>query len=79
MIERPKMGFGIPMFEWFGGDLRNLFDEYFQESKLKKHNLFNITYIKQEFQKLKDDRALNINKLWFLLVFQMWYEKYHEK
>jgi asparagine synthase (glutamine-hydrolysing) len=79
MIERPKMGFGIPMFEWFGGDLRNLFEEYFKESKLKKHNLFNITYIKQEFQKLKDDRALNINKLWFLLVFQMWYEKYHEK
>jgi asparagine synthase (glutamine-hydrolysing) len=79
MIERPKMGFGIPMFEWFGGDLRNLFDEYFQDTKLKKHKLFNISYIKQELENLKQNKPLNINRLWFLLVFQMWYEKYMDK
>ncbi len=79
LIDRPKMGFGIPMFEWFGGDLRSLFEEYFKDEKLNKHNLLDSNYIKKEFEKLKNDQALNINKLWFVLVFQMWYEKYMEK
>lgn len=78
MIDRPKMGFGIPMFEWFGGDLRSLFDEYFGEEKLN-HNLLNKKYIQTEYGKLKENNQININKLWFVLVFQMWYEKYMGK
>ena len=78
MIDRPKMGFGIPMFEWFGGDLKNLFQTYFQEENLN-HNLLNASYIQKEYQKLKDNKQMNINKLWFILVFQMWYEKYMVK
>ena len=75
MINRPKMGFGIPMFEWFGGDLRNLFENYFTDEKLS-HNLLNKEYIQKEYQKLKENKQININKLWFVLIFQMWYEKY---
>lgn len=75
MIDRPKMGFGIPMFEWFGGDLRNLFETYFKEENLN-HNLLNVSYIQKEYQKLKDNKQMNINKLWLILVFQMWYRKY---
>ncbi|KIM05685.1 MAG: hypothetical protein KN64_02015 [Sulfurovum sp. AS07-7] len=76
MIDRPKMGFGIPMFEWFGKDLRSLFDEHFTKDRLSKHGLLNIDYIQKEHEKLKNNKPLNINKLWFILVFQMWYEKY---
>jgi len=79
MIDRPKMGFGIPMFEWFGGDLQNLFEEYFADNKLNNHRLLNNNYIQKEYQKLKSDKVLNINKLWFILVFQMWYEKYMDQ
>lgn len=75
MIDRPKMGFGIPMFEWFGGDLRNLFEIYFKEENLN-HNLLNVSYIQKDYQKLKDNKQMNINKLWLILVFQMWYRKY---
>lgn len=75
MIDRPKMGFGIPMFEWFGGDLKNLFKNYFINERLS-HNLFNNKYIQKEYQKLKEEKQININKLWFILVFQMWHEKY---
>ncbi|WP_458699893.1 asparagine synthase (glutamine-hydrolyzing) [Sulfurospirillum sp. 1307] len=76
MIDRPKMGFGIPMFEWFGGDLQNLFERYFNANKLNKHHLLNNNYIQKEYQKLVNNKAININKLWFILVFQMWLEKY---
>ncbi len=79
LIDRPKMGFGIPMFEWFGGDLRKLFEINFTKERLNKHALLNNEYIKNEYQKLKNSKAININKLWFVLVFQMWYEKYMDK
>lgn len=79
MIERPKMGFGIPVFEWFGGELKNLFALNFQKDRLKAHNLLNSEYVQKEYQKLLDDKIVNINKLWFILVFQMWYKKYMNK
>lgn len=79
MIDRPKMGFGIPMFEWFGGDLRVLFDEYFKQDNIEKHGLLNFNYIEEEYNKLKDDKTLNVNKLWYILVFEMWYKRYMDK
>ncbi len=79
MIDRPKMGFGIPMFEWFSSDLKTLFEENFKEESIKKHNLLNYDYIQKEYNKLKKDGIVNINKLWFILVFQLWYKRYMDK
>ena len=77
LIERPKMGFGIPMFEWFSGDLQTLFEHYFKPEKLPE-GVLNFEYIQKEYAKFKKNKVLNINKLWFVLVFAMWYEKYME-
>ncbi len=79
LIDRPKMGFGIPMFEWFGGELREMFEQNFTKEKLQKHNLLNYEYIQKEYNKLKEGKALNINKLWFILVFELWYERYMDR
>lgn len=73
MIDRPKMGFGIPMFEWFSSDLRMLFDGHFNEEKLKSAGL-NSSYVLREFERLKNGDPININKLWLILVFMMWLE-----
>jgi asparagine synthase (glutamine-hydrolysing) len=79
MIDRPKMGFGIPMFEWFSDDIKEMFEINFTKEKLKEHNLLDIEYVQQEYQKLKDNKPININKLWLILVFQLWYKKYLSK
>ena len=71
MIYRKKMGFGIPIFEWFSSDLKRLFDIYFQKSK--RDNLLNQEYIDREYKKLS---RKNIVTLWNILVFKMWYERY---
>jgi asparagine synthase (glutamine-hydrolysing) len=76
MIEKPKRGFGIPMLEWFGGDLRYIFEKYFQQHKLKQHNLLNTKYILKQHKKLLNNKEINVSRLWLVLVFQMWYEKY---
>jgi asparagine synthase (glutamine-hydrolysing) len=76
MIEKPKRGFGIPMLEWFGRDLRHIFEKHFQQYKLKQHNLLNIKYIQKQHKKLLDNKEVNVVRLWLVLVFQMWYERY---
>ena len=73
MIYRKKMGFGIPIFEWFSSDLKKLFEVYFQEDKLKEHNLLNQKYIDREYKEMSKKNIVN---LWLILVFQMWYQKY---
>ena len=73
MIDRPKQGFGIPVFEWFNSELKSLFKTYLHKSELKKHNLLNEEYVREEYNKLS---SKNVNTLWFVLVFQMWYKKY---
>jgi asparagine synthase (glutamine-hydrolysing) len=73
MIYRKKMGFGIPIFEWFSSDLKEMFDNNFTERELAKHNLLNIEYINQEYKKISKKNIVN---LWLILVFQLWYKKY---
>ena len=51
MIERPKNGFGIPMLEWFGRNLRHIFAKDFQHHKLKQYNLLNTKYIQKQHKK----------------------------
>jgi asparagine synthase (glutamine-hydrolysing) len=76
MIDKPKRGFGIPMLEWFGGELSCIFGEYFQQYKLKQHNFLNTTYIQRQHERLLLKKHINVSNLWQILVYQMWYEKY---
>ena len=76
MMDRPKMGFGIPVADWLLNELRPLVEEYFSERNMNKHNLFNYS----EVQKLKDcfygGRKEEYLKIWHLLMFQMWYKRW---
>jgi asparagine synthase (glutamine-hydrolysing) len=76
MMERPKMGFGIPVESWLGAELKNLVHEYLSEKSLRQHCLFNT----EEVQKIVTDffrgRKEKHVKIWYLLMFQMWFEKW---
>ncbi len=76
MMDRPKMGFGIPMAKWLQKDLKHFVDEYFDESFVAKQGIFNnneIQRIRQAFYNGKVERA---EKIWFILMFQMWYARW---
>ena len=76
MMDRPKMGFGIPIANWLQNDLKPFVDQYFDESFIIKQNIFNnieIQRIKESFYDGKIERA---EKIWYLLMFQMWYDKW---
>ena len=76
MMDRPKMGFGIPITDWLQKDLKPYVDQYFDENFIAKQNIFNNTVvqkIKKGFYQGKVERA---EKIWYLLMFQMWYDKW---
>lgn len=78
IMNRPKMGFGIPIETWFKKDLKEYFETYLGVKALEKHNLFNIDYIQKKkawYYTGKADENV-VSQLWYLLMFQMWYEKW---
>ncbi|MEO6404092.1 MAG: asparagine synthase (glutamine-hydrolyzing) [Ferruginibacter sp.] len=76
MMDRPKMGFGIPIADWLQKDLKPLVDQYLDESFIVSQNIFvptEIKRIKNSFYHGKIERA---EKIWYLLMFQMWYDRW---
>ena len=63
MAEQPKRGFGASMLEWFGRDLRHIFEKYFQHHKLKQFNLLNTKYIEKQHKKLLNNKQINTKPL----------------
>lgn len=75
MMERPKMGFGVPVFSWFRNELRHYADDFMQEKDFS-HGLFKPEAVKQIISQFyKGDKNYN-NLFWYLLMFQMWYKKW---
>jgi len=76
MMDRPKMGFGIPIASWLQNDLKPFVDRYFDEGFINRQNIFKndvIQEIKKSFYDSKIERA---EKIWYILMFQMWYDKW---
>jgi asparagine synthase (glutamine-hydrolysing) len=76
IMERPKMGFGIPISDWMNQELKDLVNEYLSPSALKQHNLFNIEEVQKLLQEFQNGRSEKHLKIWYLLMFQMWYKQW---
>ena len=76
IMDRPKMGFGIPIADWLQIELKPFVDQYFDETFIQKQDIFNfkeVDRIKRSFYQGRVERA---EKIWYLLMFQMWYDKW---
>jgi asparagine synthase (glutamine-hydrolysing) len=75
-MDRPKMGFGVPIAQWFSDELKLYLDHYFDPVLLKQQGLFNVSNILNMKDKYLSGKNYYINRIWMLLVFQMWYERW---
>ena len=72
IMDRPKMGFGIPVDEWLKNELKDYVEEYLStenESVLDGKELENI-------KRLFFMGRVNYQLVWNILVFQMWYKRW---
>jgi asparagine synthase (glutamine-hydrolysing) len=79
-FERKKQGFSVPIFEWFSKELDIMFQIYFNSSFLKRIDFLNATEVQREYQKYlrykKNGKQYNVEKMWRILSFILWWEKY---
>lgn len=74
LVERPKMGFGVPLDVWLRGPLREFAEEYLSEGRLRKEGFFDAMIIRKAWrQHLNGERSFG-NRLWSVLMFQFWLE-----
>lgn len=73
LIERPKMGFGIPIDEWLRGPLKDYMADLLDPKKIKEQGIFKPDKI-QELLKAHQSGAKQGYRLWTILMFQAWHQ-----
>ncbi len=76
MMERKKMGFAVPVKKWLHGVLKDKIDYYSGVSFLEKQDIFNVKNIQNLIQEIRSGKEKRYEKLWYFLMFQLWYEKW---
>jgi asparagine synthase (glutamine-hydrolysing) len=72
MIERPKMGFSIPIDRWLRGPLRNWAEDLLDESRIRKEGYLNAAPIRQKWIEHLSGKRNWQHQLWNVLMFQAW-------
>jgi asparagine synthase (glutamine-hydrolysing) len=73
LLERPKMGFGVPIDTWMRGPLRDWVEALIDERRLREEGFFYPETIRKAWDEHLAGRA-NQFKLWSVLMFQAWLE-----
>ena len=76
MMDRPKMGFGVPIIDWFRAELRDYLLSYLSERRIVEAGIFNVNKVIEVRDKYLAGKSDDISKIWFLLVFEMWRERW---
>ncbi|AAZ18527.1 probable asparagine synthase, glutamine-hydrolyzing [Psychrobacter arcticus 273-4] len=74
LIERPKMGFGIPLHDWLRGSLRDWAEALLDRNLLQQQGYFNPAPIRKIWNEHLSGVFNHQHQLWDILMFQAWLE-----
>jgi len=76
LVDRPKMGFGLPIGPWLRGPLRPWAEELLDERRLRSQSLLDPVPIRQAWSQHLSGRRDLAYELWDVLVLQAWIDRW---
>jgi asparagine synthase (glutamine-hydrolysing) len=71
-VERPKMGFGVPLHDWLRGPLREWAEAKLDPARIARHGIFDTTEVQHIWQEHIRGYSNNLATLWPILMFDSW-------
>ena len=76
LIERPKMGFAIPLAEWLRGPLRDWAETLLEERRLRETGLVNSDRVRALWKEHVAGRRNHQHLLWDILMLEAWHARW---
>lgn len=79
LLDRPKMGFGVPLRKWLRTVLQDEILHYADKDILKRQDIFDSEAVNRLIQiQRQSDKIIYSSILWSFCIFQKWYQMYME-
>jgi len=76
LVERPKMGFGIPLGEWLRGDLREWCEDLLSPAMIRRQGCLDAATVSRMWREYLAGESNWSPYLWDVLMFQAWHERW---
>jgi asparagine synthase (glutamine-hydrolysing) len=77
IIDSPKKGFMIPLYHWLRGVWKPIVQEYLSPERVKAVGFLDAKKVTSEVDAFYKYRGCRAEKIWMMLNFQMWAEKWY--
>ena len=75
-LNRPKMGFGVPIGHWFRDRMKNFLGETLLSDRALKRGYFKSAEVKRMFDAHTSGQHDYAHQLWTLLMLELWFQRF---